>query len=782
MIVRCSNCSAAFAVDDEKVQDKKFAFNCPKCEHENIIDNRREGEPVHVESLEKGEYGKAEGYPAESHALQFRETPSDQMVEQEAEEPVNEEVSGEEIGDLLGDQSLMEDEEPGDEAFEKYEEEEFSPEAEEPVTGELEPEEDLSEADLETDFSEEEETLPVKDDEDLDAEAGEETFGEEELFDVDVDDLNLDIDEAPGEAEEPETEEKESVHKAETSEEDFDLPDEIDIDEVFENDESGKIEKQVRAKREDESGLMADDSPIIDELEEESFEDVPVYDSGDDVELTEDESETVISDDYEDETVSHENVEGYDSKTEDDITIDLDSLDIDLEEDDTPKVGEAHEEDLDGIEESQEVEEIDLPIEEEEDVTLDLDSLDIDLEEDEEIRMGEQPDEDSEQPEKAEPWESSDEEDITLDLESLDIDLEEDEEIKQGEDLDEEDEKLNLTLEDAGLTMDDIDEHLIYSKSEEPDEEDEEDLKLTIEELDPSIDMDQLTSEIDEAEEILNSTGEEDDHLIIDEVDELPEIDLGEDVDELAVYDEDKEDIVVPGMEMDRVVESVEYSGSRSYEDLDLEPVDDRLSASGTTGERGTTFFSIDYSLKNSRLGALFRVIPIVQTLLVPHFIVAFVYNILSAILGFLNQLIVIGRGETMEDFSAILENTLRYQSTIMAYTLGIVEEYPVFTGKPDLDYPLQFDVTYPLKHSRLLAFLRITGIGIFVPALPHIMVASALTLTIPVVYLAGQISVLIMGRWPHYLFEYTISLFRYNTRLMAFLTGLTDTYPPFRL
>ena len=42
MIVRCTNCNSAFAVDDAKVENKKFAFTCPKCDNENVIDNRRQ--------------------------------------------------------------------------------------------------------------------------------------------------------------------------------------------------------------------------------------------------------------------------------------------------------------------------------------------------------------------------------------------------------------------------------------------------------------------------------------------------------------------------------------------------------------------------------------------------------------------------------------------------------------------------------------------------------------------------------------------------------------------
>jgi len=43
MIVRCSGCNSAYQVDDEKVQNKRFAFTCPKCKAHVIVDNRAEG-------------------------------------------------------------------------------------------------------------------------------------------------------------------------------------------------------------------------------------------------------------------------------------------------------------------------------------------------------------------------------------------------------------------------------------------------------------------------------------------------------------------------------------------------------------------------------------------------------------------------------------------------------------------------------------------------------------------------------------------------------------------
>ena len=40
MIVKCTECHAAYSVDDSKVLNKKFGFTCPKCGTNVIMDNR----------------------------------------------------------------------------------------------------------------------------------------------------------------------------------------------------------------------------------------------------------------------------------------------------------------------------------------------------------------------------------------------------------------------------------------------------------------------------------------------------------------------------------------------------------------------------------------------------------------------------------------------------------------------------------------------------------------------------------------------------------------------
>lgn len=156
------------------------------------------------------------------------------------------------------------------------------------------------------------------------------------------------------------------------------------------------------------------------------------------------------------------------------------------------------------------------------------------------------------------------------------------------------------------------------------------------------------------------------------------------------------------------------------------------------------------------------------------------VYSVLSLILGFFNHAVVMLTRKPVEDFHAIQENTLRYCLSLYASLIGVVEEMPVFTGRDSIDYSLQLNITYALRYSNILAILRLSGAGIILISLPHLVVLSVISAVIPIIYLIGIFSVLITGRWPYFLFDFMTRYYRALGRLMAFMTGLVDTYPPF--
>jgi hypothetical protein len=158
------------------------------------------------------------------------------------------------------------------------------------------------------------------------------------------------------------------------------------------------------------------------------------------------------------------------------------------------------------------------------------------------------------------------------------------------------------------------------------------------------------------------------------------------------------------------------------------------------------------------------------------------VYSILSYILGIINNIMIILTGESVDDYSEIQENTLRQSLSLGACYMGIVEEMPVYSGRSSIDYALQYDVTYPLKRSRVLAFLRLSVIGIILITLPHLILMFILSIGSLPICLAGLISVLIKKTWPNMLFDSITKYWSYSSAVMSYITGLVDKYPKFKL
>jgi len=482
---------------------------------------------------------------------------------------------------------------------------------------------------------------------------------------------------------------------------------------------------------------------------------------------------------------------------DEDITLDIDNLDIDLDEPlldsdifDEPAVQKsAKNAKAQALSDENEFNE--------EDIKLNLDDLDIDLDEIEDRELIFEDDViESPSPapgKKAKPViaEEDEDESITIDLDTLELEIAEENSVMKGE-LSEEDEK--LTLDDAGLTFDELTSKTVKS---EFDETADEDIKLTLDEIDPDLTLEKIAR-----------SGKVETKLVSDTLEELPEIDLDEydaivrqeesgiakksfhdsknlhesnklyeshelhEPDRLSESHESHDDFIVfPEFESEKT-----ESASRDYDMLDYEETELEKS----TSQKGSTFFSIDYSLKYSRIGALLRLLGLYMISMIPHFVVMLVYTILSSILGFINQIVILSTGQCVEDFASIIEKTMRYFFYIKTNIIGIVEDRPVYTGKEYLDHPLQLNITLPLKYSKNLAILRLSIIGVLLITLPHLLILTFITVTIPVVYLVGIISVIITRRWPNILFIYLTKYFRYQARVSSFMTGLTDEYPSF--
>jgi hypothetical protein len=66
--------------------------------------------------------------------------------------------------------------------------------------------------------------------------------------------------------------------------------------------------------------------------------------------------------------------------------------------------------------------------------------------------------------------------------------------------------------------------------------------------------------------------------------------------------------------------------------------------------------------------------------------------------------------------------------------------------------------------------------------AIPHAIVLSFLGLAWGVVYIISWLAVIITGSHPAGLYNFSVGVLRWSTRLEAYVLLLTDEYPPFSL
>ena len=99
------------------------------------------------------------------------------------------------------------------------------------------------------------------------------------------------------------------------------------------------------------------------------------------------------------------------------------------------------------------------------------------------------------------------------------------------------------------------------------------------------------------------------------------------------------------------------------------------------------------------------------------------------------------------------------------------------------MEHPVSVSISRPEKSSRLwalsfLLFLFPKAIAL----IPHFIVLWVLGIASFIAGVIGQVAVLFTGKYPAELFDFTVGVTRWSTRVNAFFMGLTDKYPPFTL
>lgn len=116
----------------------------------------------------------------------------------------------------------------------------------------------------------------------------------------------------------------------------------------------------------------------------------------------------------------------------------------------------------------------------------------------------------------------------------------------------------------------------------------------------------------------------------------------------------------------------------------------------------------------------------------------------------------------------------LRWRVHALAYMALLRDEYPPFG---DDAYPVDLDLDpAPAVRDRLSVAFRI-----FL-AIPHLIVVGLLGIGWAIATIIAWVAILITGRFPDGLYDFSAGVLRWTTRVEGYLLLLHDDYPPFTL
>jgi len=117
-----------------------------------------------------------------------------------------------------------------------------------------------------------------------------------------------------------------------------------------------------------------------------------------------------------------------------------------------------------------------------------------------------------------------------------------------------------------------------------------------------------------------------------------------------------------------------------------------------------------------------------------------------------------------------------RFTTRVEAYLLLLTDEYP----STDEEQSVHLEIPYPNVETDLNRWLPLVK---WLLAVPHWAVLAVLAVVAIFVLVLAWFAILFTGRYPRGLFDFTVGVLRWDSRVWAYSILLsTDRYPPFRL
>ena len=172
--------------------------------------------------------------------------------------------------------------------------------------------------------------------------------------------------------------------------------------------------------------------------------------------------------------------------------------------------------------------------------------------------------------------------------------------------------------------------------------------------------------------------------------------------------------------------------------------------------------------------------------LVIPHLVVLFFLWIAYALLTIYVFFVILFTGKYPRGIFAFNVGVLRWTWRVAFYSYSALatDRYPPFSLSAR-DYPANLEVEYPERLSRGLVLIKW-----WLLAIPHYLVVGfyeggfgpkwgGLTSLLAII---GAVGLLFNGRYPADVFQLVLGFNRWTLRVAAYVSLMTDEYPPFRL
>jgi hypothetical protein len=171
---------------------------------------------------------------------------------------------------------------------------------------------------------------------------------------------------------------------------------------------------------------------------------------------------------------------------------------------------------------------------------------------------------------------------------------------------------------------------------------------------------------------------------------------------------------------------------------------------------------------------------PFVHWLLViPHYVVL-LFVLIGALFAWIGAFFaILVTGRYPEGLFNFLAGTLHWGNRVNGYTYWMTEQYPPFSLGPEPEYPVRTRIDYPPDGK----IARWRPLVHWLLVIPHTIIIYFLFIAEYIVILIAFFAILFTRQWPRSMFDFTVGIMRWRTRVNAYGSlWMTEQYPPFSL